>query len=249
MTDTSLSPERYFELIDRDTERLALMGERGLEAAVPACPGWIVADVVSHTAMVYEHKVRVLGEGAFPKDWPPPDFESREPIGALRDAKQHLFAEFDRHELTDATTTFGSDTTVRFWLRRMALEVAVHRYDGEQAHDDPTPVPDDLALDGIDEMLRVMLGGPWWNSDEWQTEFPIEGVVAIESGGLRWLCDLRQHSVTISQGDGPASATVAGEPARVFLWLWGRLDDEAVEFTGDRDVAAAFRARIAEVSD
>jgi uncharacterized protein (TIGR03083 family) len=249
MTDLALVPERYFELIDRDTERLAQMAERGLDAAVPACPGWTVATVVSHTAMVYEHKVRVMGEGVFPQDWPPADFDRREPIGALRDAKEHLFAEFERHQLTDQTTTFGADTTVRFWLRRMALEVAVHRYDGEQAHSDVTAIPDDLAVDGIDEMLRVMLGGPWWDSDEWQTEYPIDAVVAIESGGVRWLGDLRQRSVTISTGDGVAVATVSGAPESVFLWLWGRVDDSAVEFAGDRSVIAAFRRRIAEVSD
>ena len=64
----------------------------------------------------------------------------------------------------------------------MALEAAVHRYDAELAHRDPTPVADDLAVDGIDEVLRVMLAGPWW-AERVETEHPVDAVVAVESGG------------------------------------------------------------------
>ena len=64
----------------------------------------------------------------------------------------------------------------------MALEVAVHRYDAELAHDEVTPIPDDLALDGVDEVLRVMLAGPWWASRV-VTEHPIE---AAGRRRVRW---------------------------------------------------------------
>jgi uncharacterized protein (TIGR03083 family) len=249
MTDTALAPDRYLHLIDVDTQRLLDMADLGLDVPVPSCPGWSVADLVEHVAMVYSHKVRVMGDGAFPQDWPPAELEGREPRGFLREAKEQLFDEFARHEPSDQTATFGADKTVGFWLRRMALEIAVHRYDGELAHAHPSPIGDDIALDGIDEILRVMLAGPWWDSDEWQTEHPIDAVVAVESGGLRWLCDLRQSSVTIRSGGGAAKATVAGAPHDVFLWLWGRVGDDAVRFGGDAPTAVEFRLRIADVSD
>src|SRR5690606_21081055 len=49
-----------------------------------------------------------------------------------------------------------------FWFRRMALEVAVHRYDAELTHGVPTPIDAGPAADGVDEALRIFLGGrPW----------------------------------------------------------------------------------------
>ncbi len=244
---TRLSPERYFELIDSDTERLLELATRGLKEQVPSCPGWDVAEVVWHTAGVYEHKVRVMADNAWPSPWPPADFDDREEIGFLREAKDDLFAEFSRHAFHEQTTTFSKDdTTIGFWARRMALEVAVHRYDAELAHGDPTTIAPDLALDGIDEVLRVTLAGPWWDGRV-DTEHPVDAVVAVDSGGAHWSCDVRRKAVSVSRDASTAPvAGVTGDPMPVFLWLWGRVGDEGVEITGEASVAAEFRSRLVE---
>ncbi len=248
MSDTQLVPDRYFELIDHDTERLLAMGERDLTAQVPCCPGWDVRDVLAHTAEVYEHKVRMMADNGWPSPWPPADFADRDPLDFLRQAKADLFEEFARHQPDEQTTTFSpDDTTITFWMRRMALEVAIHRYDAELAHGEMSPVPDDLALDGIDEMLRVMLEVD--ESEDVPTDHPVEAMVAVEAAGRRWLCDLRERSVTITTDSAnPAAATVGGDPAVVFLWLWGRVGDERVERSGDSNVLNGFRGRLVECS-
>ena len=47
---------------------------------------------------------------------------------------------------------------MRFWIRRMAQETVIHRVDAELALGEPfAPIPDDLALDGIDEVLERFL--------------------------------------------------------------------------------------------
>jgi uncharacterized protein (TIGR03083 family) len=242
-----LDPQDYFASIDSDTERLLTVARRGLDAPVPRCAGWTVGDVVTHVANVYEHKVRVMADNAWPAGWPPAEFSGREPIGFLEDAKAHLFAEFAEHEVGEETTTFSAaDTTIGFWVRRMALEIAVHRRDGESAHGDETPIADELAVDGIDEVLRVMLGGPWWESRV-TTEHPVDAVVGVESGGQRWLCNVGARSVDVGQDVMvPSAATVAGDPEAVFLWLWGRLGDDRVSLTGPAETVAEFRARLAE---
>lgn len=245
MTDVRLSPERYFESIDNDTERMLTVAERGLEPKVPSCEGWVVADVVSHTGEVYEHKVRVMADNAWPDPWPPAEFEGQPPIDFLRQAKTDLFEEFSRHEPSEETTTFGEDTTIAFWIRRMALEAAVHRYDVELAHGDVTPVADDIAVDGIDEVLRVMLEVD--ETENVPTEFPVDALVAIEAGGERWLVDLRERSVTISSDQlTPAVVTVSGDPQSVYLWLWGRVGDDRVNVQGDRATSSGFRSRLVE---
>jgi uncharacterized protein (TIGR03083 family) len=243
---TALEPDRYFALIDADTERMLAMGERGLDADVPSCPGWTVADVVGHQAMVYAHKVRVMADNAWPDPWPPAELPDRPPLEFLREAKDDLFQEFARHDVAEQTTTFGDDTTVMFWARRMALEVAVHRTDAELAHDAATTIPDDLARDGVDEILQVMLHGNW---AEWgaKTQHPVDSTIAIETGGVRWRCDVSEAVVDVVAGSTePANATVSGRPSDVFLWLWGRAEGDAVQVEGDRAAVAEFRERLAE---
>lgn len=253
MTETVLAPERYFALIDDDTERMLAVGEDALAATVPSCPEWTVADLVEHTGYVYLHKVRVMADGAFPSEWPPTSYADVPPLELLRTAKDELFEEFARHDVTEQTATFGADTTIGFWARRMALEIAVHRYDAEQATDDVTEIPADLALDGIDEILTVMLASGYGDAD-FAREHPVDGTVAIESGGLRWLATLDSSTavaVTLSPSStspsaGRPAATVSGEPAAVFLWLWGRLPDDAVDRSGDPETLVGFRARLRE---
>jgi uncharacterized protein (TIGR03083 family) len=251
MSLRSLDAQRYFESIDADTERLLVMADKHLNVPVPCCPGWTVADVVSHLATVYEHKVRVMADNAWPQPWPPEDAETLPPAEALAEAKARLFEEFSHHEVGDATTTFSAaDTTIGFWVRRMALEVAVHRYDAELARADPTPIPDDIALDGVDEVLRVMLGGPWWDGRV-ATRHPVDAVVGVEAKGQRWLCAVATSSVAITGEDSaqrpsPAAVTICGDPESVFLWLWGRVGDERVAFDGDLTLGQEFRARLAE---
>jgi uncharacterized protein (TIGR03083 family) len=246
MNQTRLSPERYFQLIDADAERLVAMGERGLHEPVPSCPGWDVAEVLWHTAVVFEHKVRVMADNAWPDPWPPAEFDDRSEIDFLRRAKDDLFAEFSRHDIDEQTTTFGSDSTIGFWARRMALEAAVHRYDAELAHAATTAIADDLAVDGVDEVLHVMLAGPWW-SERVDTSHPVDAVVSVQTGGHAWSCELHERSASVAdEADASAAATVSGAPEPVFRWLWGRADDSEIERAGEAAVAAEFRARLVE---
>ena len=243
---TALTRERYLELIDRDTDRLLAMGERGLEAVVPSCPGWDVAEVVWHVAGVYEHKVRVMADNAWPDPWPPSwPFADDEELAFLRSARTHLLEEFARHDSSEQTTTFGEDSTIAFWVRRMACEIAIHRYDGELAHSDLTPIDPGLASDGIDEFLTVMLTGDWTG----KTEHPVDAAVAVEAGGMRWWGRLSGEQTTVVQGSSePADLTVSGDPEAVFLWLWGRADDARVEVRGDAEARSELKARLVEAA-
>jgi uncharacterized protein (TIGR03083 family) len=242
---TALAPERYFALIDADTERMLEVAARGLSQPVPSCPGWTVADVVTHTSYVYVHKVRVMADGGWPDAWPPATYDDLEPIEFLRQAKDELFEEFARHDPSEQTATFGADSTIMFWARRMALEIAVHRYDVELAHDEVTEVADDVALDGIDELLKVFLAGDYLDPDD-PTEHPVNAAIAISAGGHQWVADVRDKHIAVTDGPGDVAATVSGSPSDVFLWMWGRRHDAAVDLGGDGEVIGEFRARLVE---
>jgi hypothetical protein len=123
----------------------------------------------------------------------------------------------------------------------MAHETAVHRVDAESANGMPTPVNPELALDGIEEILVIMLEGDWSeDADDAMTGQR----VALSTGGRSWGVTLQKESVTVAEGAGGRDATVDGDPSDVLLWLWGRLEDDHVTRSGDEEALRLLRSRL-----
>jgi uncharacterized protein (TIGR03083 family) len=237
----------YLAHLERDGELLRAAAAGDLAAPVPACAGWTARDVVEHTAEVYEHKIRCMVDGAAPDPWPPQWPDDREPLQWFADAHARLLAELrSRNPEDHAATWYPPDQTVGFWGRRMAQETAVHRVDAESAAGAPGPVDPELAVDGIDEILFVMLLGDWTDDPE-----PPEGTVRVNvrAGGDTFSVTSGPAEVTVLRNPDHAApeadATVAGDPSDVLLWLWGRAGDGAVEREGDPAATAELRRRLA----
>lgn len=242
-----MEASQYLRLLEADADRIADVAAKGLDAAVPSCEGWTVRDVVVHVAEVYLHKVECMRRMASPEPWPP-DFSAREPIGLLRESLATLVDELrSRGPAAPSYTWFPADQTVGFWYRRMAQETAVHRVDVELAHGAVTPVDAGLAVDGVDEVLVIMLAGDW-------SDYPVEEaagkVVDISAGGRTWRIRLDRTEVTVTDDaadpaivDG-ADATVSGDPSDLLLWTWGRAPLERLNVEGDPELVAALRRRL-----
>jgi uncharacterized protein (TIGR03083 family) len=241
-----LSHQRYVEHVEADGNRIANVAERGLEAQVPSCPGWVVRDVVEHTAEVFLHKVASMREKAFPDPWPP-ERGDQPTIPYLRHALDELIDELTTRDPQEfADTWWWDERTVGFWGRRMAHEAAIHRVDVELAHDDVTPIDQELALDGVDEVLRLFLAGDY--SDEEIPDQP--GTVAqIRSGGTAWRVVMEPKAIVAQVyldrwPEMPVDATVSGEPLPMYLWLWGRGPRDPLAVDGDVSVADQLRERM-----
>lgn len=244
----SLPPERaafYLACLQSDSARLAEVGRLGLAAEVPSCPRWTVETVVRHISTVYLHKVEILELGALPDPWPP-NLDDRDALELYDEARAAVVTALQKAGTDLPTWTFSpDDKTSAFWYRRMALETAVHRIDVELAHDVVTPVDRELALDGIDELLVMMLGGPWW--EEGDTEHPVDATVRVTSEGRSWTARLDATTATVTPDTaGEADAEIFGEANDLYLWLWGRQPAGSIQTVGDVAAAAAFRNRIAE---
>ncbi|GAA1777273.1 maleylpyruvate isomerase N-terminal domain-containing protein [Luedemannella helvata] len=241
--------DRLRECLDEDYTRLRKVAAGAdLAARVPSCPDWTVAELVDHVAMVYLHKVACMKFGR-PQEWPP-ETGGEEPLPLLERAYGELAAEFaTRAPSTSAYTWYEPDQTVGFWVRRMAQETVIHRVDAELGAGVPiAPIPADLALDGIDELLVafVSYGSRAWAEDFADVLAPAAGTtVHIAAGERAWSVEIAADGVSVADASGGvgtgASTSIAGEPDDVLLWLWNRAGDGAVTTSGDPDALAAFR--------
>jgi uncharacterized protein (TIGR03083 family) len=232
----------YVGLVRQDGQRLATAASGSLSEAVPSCPGWTVRDLVTHVAEVYEHKMACTALGKAPDPWPPEWPSDRDPIEWFGDAHGRILEMFARSgPTTPSATWWPRDQSVGFWARRMAQETAVHRIDAELAIGKPTPVNTDLAVDGVDEVLSLMLAGDWSDEpDDAATGHRVE----VSTGGKAWGVTLEREAVSIDDEGRPADATLRGDPSDVLLWLWGRASDEHVLRSGDEDALRLLRSRL-----
>jgi uncharacterized protein (TIGR03083 family) len=227
--DTRLPAQRYLDLLHREGEALLLAAEEAMDRPVPSCPGWTVDDVVFHVGSVYAHKSVALRLGRRPEEgewsWPADAASAAEDLEWCHTELHGLSADLARRAPEDpAWTWWEPDQSVGFWLRRMAQETAMHRADVDLACGRVPVIPTDLAVDGIDEFVVVML--------------PDAGVDDVEGPTLAG------PTVSVRITD----VTVSGDPSRVLLWLWGRCEDGAVELDASPDAVARLRQVLREAT-
>jgi len=228
------------------------------EAPVPSCPGWTMTDLVRHVAEVYLHKVTAIRLGEWPDPWPP-DLSAEQPLTLLDRTYEELTAEFaSRDPAAPAPTWYEPQQDVAFWIRRMAQETVIHRIDAELAAGRPlSPVPDDVAVDGIDEVLKRFLA---YGSVTWPEEFAEvagerlesgsgQDTVAVAAGSGTWTVRPRPDGVEAADGSsGDVHATVTARPPAMLSWLWGRAGDEVITVSGDPAWAAYLRRLLAAMT-
>jgi hypothetical protein len=150
-------------------------------------------------------------------------------------------------DLDSDVWTFGLPRTPRFWARRQALESTMHAHDVEGAFGDPKPIDGEVASDGIDEFLTVMVTR--WvgrNPADWSGEtFHLHRT----DGDGEWLVRLGpEGQVDAQRTHAKGDIALRGPASDLWLWTTGRLDldrSDAVEVLGDRSLAGRWSADIA----
>ncbi len=254
--------KRFLECLDADYRRIREVAPGHLEERVPTCPDWTVDDLTWHVGMVYLHKATAMRQGAEPENWPPDYDDDASAIALIDDAYGQLTEEFAARDPAERSGTwYGPDQTVGFWIRRMAQETVIHRIDAELgARAQVTPVADDLAADGIDELLKVFVS---YGVSQWAEHFTevlkdspgrtclITANATADSPSVSWLVSMSPGRFTVAGGpgeqvSGPVTpdVTVSGTPTDVLRWAWNRENpDEAspVTIDGDADALTEFR--------
>jgi uncharacterized protein (TIGR03083 family) len=241
-----MEPGDFLAAIDIEGRALLAAATGNLDRPVPTCPDWDVAALVTHIGQVYGWVVGILASNGRPfsgKRPDPPD-ETAELPDWFASQLTRVIAALSASQPTDPAWVFSplAPQQAGWWYRRQALETAVHRVDAEYAAGPASPLPSDLAADGIDEFLMQFLPGMIQRSrvaglggtlhvhctdtpGEWWLDFGAEG-----------LNPKREHAKGDTALRGPASG--------LYLWLMNRqtADDAGIEALGDTALVEAWPA-------
>jgi uncharacterized protein (TIGR03083 family) len=208
----------------------------GLDAPVPTCPDWTVRDLVAHQGMVH----RWAGGHLRGEPVEDPEAIEREGLG-----QADLLGWFDAgatallQAIVDAPDDLEAPVFLReapapkvFWTRRQCHETTIHAVDaigarlGRPARAEETWLRDELALDGIDELLRGFL-----TRRRQGVHSPEETRLLVRPVGVdvAWLVvvtpdepvattrlDLTRRAVA------DADHELSGDPVELYLQLWNR---------------------------
>jgi uncharacterized protein (TIGR03083 family) len=210
-----------------------------LDTVVPSCPEWKLRDLLHHLG---SHHRWVAGNLDVPPDGemfasraqPPEDDAVGDWVQSGADALATKLTTMD--PATPCWTWVPFDHSVGFWARRTAHETAMHRWDAQNAAGTVDPVNGELAVDGIDEYLRLLpvFSGRTFSTAGsvhlHSTDAPGEWLVRFDAGGMHVT---REHS----KGD----VAIRGAASDLLLVLVGRKAARDVEVLGDGALFDHFR--------
>ena len=231
-----MEPADHIAAVRRESAAVVTAARRGADAPVPSCPDWTVGDLVAHLGVAHRWATANVREpadqlvrGARHK-W---GIEATDPrlFEWFEEGAEELASVLQATDPDTPVATFGEPHAARFWGRRMAHESLVHRWDAERAHGEPRPIDAELAADGIDQGLYVLVpmarqgstvAGTGERFHLHRTDGEGEWLVVVEGDGIR-----------VSREHGKGDVAVRGRAADLLLWLWHRVPPDDLEVFGD----------------
>ncbi len=225
--------------------RAAVASAPSLDVRVPTCPEWTLFDLVRH-----------LGEGR--RSWaatvaagPAPAKSAAEGAPAAppeREALPAWLAE-STQQLLDALREAGPDRGCWTWwgasqspqtsgavARHQLQEIAVHTYDAQLTVGAAQPLPDEVALDGVEEFLSTCCA----TTAAWPHKPAVVDYRATEGRSWRlWLSADGARTAGLptpatAAGENPADASARGTANELVLAMYGRNPVDSLELDGDR---------------
>ncbi|MGH3435316.1 MAG: maleylpyruvate isomerase family mycothiol-dependent enzyme [Sciscionella sp.] len=232
---------RLLDVLPIEAELLVAAGHRAApDALVPGCPGLTAGETVRHVGSVYRLVTDWVRGGRRPERWQREPDPGQPPEQFVLSNLRQLLAELRAHPHGQPCSTWwAEDESYGFWRRRMVHETIVHRVDVQAAVSDAEPIAEDLAVDGIDEVLTL-----WFERrlDMLGVTGTRTATVLVRAGDRQWSVRSGPDGARTTRfdhvQDAAADAVVTGAPENIYLWLWGRLPDRVTRCEGNEDAVA-----------
>jgi len=240
-----MEPSAFIDAVRTESEALILaVGAGAMDLPVPTCEPWEVRDLAIHVGGFCGFWSHVLCEATGRPKTPFPDPPDGDPLPEwLADRCFDLVVEFEATPpQTSVWTWFDGDHSAAFVMRRSAHEIAIHRFDAQAAHGITMPVSPELAADGIDEILDVLVAA------RPRTGTATGRTMALRSTDLErdWVVTIGVDRIGVERSTQDAShlercdVVATGESSDLELTLYHRPALGIVDVHGDRRVLDAW---------
>jgi uncharacterized protein (TIGR03083 family) len=215
----------------------AALRHADLGVQVPTCPDWTLSDLAVHAGGVAGFWTHALCEAT---GRPKPPFAEHPPDGDaaawFEDVTGHLVEELRTASPdTQVWTWVPGDQSAGFVARRMAHEIAVHRFDAQSARRAPQPIDGALAADGIEEIFVMV--------DAWPDSGRGTGETLHLHGtdrGDEWLIAMNPEGLDVRREHAKGDLALRGAVSDLELLLYDRPPLGGVERFGDEAVLDAW---------
>jgi uncharacterized protein (TIGR03083 family) len=211
----------------------------GLDAEVPTCPGWTLRQLVAHTGMIHRWATAQLkGQRDLPEPAAGEGLDVPEPIAWLHDGGLDLADAIESapDDVDALVFLHAAPASARvFWARRQCHETTIHGVDalsaalGRLSRAEDTGITREIAADGIDELVRGFLPR---SRSALRSEKPVSFAIRPTDVEESWhvqVSDEPPVSTRNPHGHGHADVVLEGTAVQLYLALWNRTDEIAVD--------------------
>jgi uncharacterized protein (TIGR03083 family) len=200
-----------------------------VDAPVPACPGWNVANLLAHVGYVHRWSRYLVNVRAPQRIAGQEMGLSRGPVTAdwLAQGVSELLVTLRAADPDEEMWAWGDDQHVRYWARRQLHETLVHRSDLEEALGIASEFDPDVAADAIDEFFANIERAGDFSPDVKNLVGEGDVVAFRAHEGRVWSVRLEPEGFGFVEGSLAPSATLHGPAAELLLVIYRRRAIEA----------------------
>ncbi|MFP5256489.1 MAG: maleylpyruvate isomerase family mycothiol-dependent enzyme [Acidimicrobiia bacterium] len=243
----------YRAAIATEGGRLAALPGDALDRPVPSCPGWDLGELIGHVGRVHRwaaaHLAEAPGKPTAKRPAPP---EGDAVLPWYQESLDLILTELDRHDPDEPAHSFAGPATVGFWARRQAHELAVHRWDAQNALSPGAaePIPAPLAADGIDEWLELFvprflaLRREPIPAELVGASLHLHGTDEDQTEPAEWLLRLTAEGCEVERAHAKGDAALRGPASDLLLAAWHRVPLDRVDVVGAAARAEAVLALV-----
>jgi uncharacterized protein (TIGR03083 family) len=237
-----MDPAPFIAATEREGQAVLAAGKAGLDAPVPTCAGWVVADVLGHLGRVHRSVSEIIER----RSQVIPDVEIPQPpagdavLGFFEEGLDRVVAALASIAPDEPVYSWSGEGSGRFYLRRMAHEIAVHRFDAEAAHGVPGPFDAEMSVDGVDEFYAVLVP---FALRRWPRPLPAGSLhLHRTDGDGEWLVRGADGAIVVTREHAKGDVAVRGSASDLFRFVWNRGRSDELTTFGDDAVADEWAA-------